>query len=85
MTSVPFCRVLPVLAMIGSVSACGGGQSTPSEVPASTDTTAPSETPAGSPTEPTTEPSSTPADDTGGEGSHTMPDGGTMPGHHHSE
>jgi hypothetical protein len=85
MASVHFRLVLPLLAMIGSLSACGGGQSTPSEAPAPPETTAPSEMPATSPAESTTEPGSTPTDETGGEGSHTMPDGGTMPGHHHPE
>lgn len=77
MHTKPKFRVLYAIGLIAltSAGACGGGQS---ESP-------PPET-APPPSEPAPEPSTTAGDEAAGdEGQHTMPDGTTMPGHHHGE
>lgn len=67
-----------VAIIAASVSACGGQSNAPppeTPPPASQSTTEPS----------MTEPSTTEGSDPASEGEHTMPDGTTMPGHHHGD
>ncbi len=68
-----FCSLLGALTLAATTSACGGQSQTP-----------PPESPEPS-TAPGEAPSSTEAADAGTEGTHKMPDGTEMPGHHHEE
>ena len=74
MRTNPVLRVLSAMAIIAaSASACGGKSNEP-----------PPET-APTPSESATEPGTTGGDEPAGDGEHTMPDGTTMPGHHHGD
>ena len=74
MRTDPILRVLSAMAIIAaSASACGGKSNEP-----------PPETPP-TPSESAMEPGTTEGDEPASEGEHTMPDGTTMPGHHHGD